>query len=101
MIGNVACIHHLNRLMQMGIKRFTLGWDGPYSQLRQRVLELLVDQLHAAAKLTGLRCHIQGSLEAIENRQKRFDRVYHRVLAKVLLLLAGTFARVVELSRSE
>ena len=49
-VRDLVGIHHLHRLVQVGIEDFTFGRKRLHAQLGQRIVKLLVDQLDARAK---------------------------------------------------
>ena len=62
---------HLDSLVHTGVKRLPFGRDCLHSKFRERILQLLVDQFDAAAKLVLLICgRVQGALEAIQRWKK-------------------------------
>ena len=51
--GNLGGRDHLNRLVNVGIERDALGWDGLHPELGEHVMKLPVDQVDARAEVLG------------------------------------------------
>src|SRR3954468_20706622 len=96
-LRNILARNRLDRLVQIGIERLTLGLNRLHTQLRQRIVELTIDQVHAFAKLLAFRLGLQRTIQAIQDRQQSLDGVRKRVVAKILLLLGLSLAEVIEL----
>ncbi len=91
-------VDHLDRLMQIGIERFAFSGNGLHSQLGQRIVKLLVDELDAIVKILQRRgIGLQGAIQAVEDRQQRLQCIRQSVVAIVLLLLGVALAKVIEL----
>src|SRR5881398_179357 len=81
-VFNFICIHHLNCLVEVRIKRLTLRGDCTQSQLRQRILQLFIDEFNPAAELRFFRfTGFQRALKAIQSRKQRLYCVRQRVFA--------------------
>ena len=95
-ISGLVGVDHLDRFMLMGIEELPLGCDRSQTQLRQRVLQLSIDEFDASAELGFFRRGLQGALKAVQNREQRANGVGHRILTEVLLFAGGPLARVFE-----
>ena len=95
-VGGVGSFDHLDRLMNMRIELFALGGDGTNSQLRQYILQLLIDEFDAGAEVGRLGLGLQRAFEAVDHGQQRLDGINCGKVTKVLLLFGSAPARVFE-----
>ena len=66
MFGLVG-LHHLHRLVQVGIERFAARCDGLHAELGERVMKLPVDQLNPGVKFIAVaRRAVQRTIEAAQ-----------------------------------
>src|SRR5579863_8160383 len=79
----------------MRIESFAPSWDRLQPQFSERALQLLINELYTAMELGFLvGSHFQGTLEAVEDRQHRFERVGQSVFAELLLFPRSSFAGI-------
>src|SRR5262245_64460537 len=75
MVWDVGALHHLDGLVYVRIEDLTFGRDRAHSQFCKCILQLLVDELNASAKIVSLAGRsLQGAFEAVEDGQESLDR---------------------------
>ena len=69
MVGNVGGFHHFDCLVNMRVERLPLSSNGTHPEFRKCILQLLVDEFDATAEVAGVGLDLQGTLEAVDDRQ--------------------------------
>jgi hypothetical protein len=88
-----------DRLVDPGIELRSHGLDGRDATLHEEILELLVDQLHAAAEGRRILAPwgAERALEIVDDREQRLEHVASRVPQQVAPLTLHALPVVVEL----